>query len=1837
MASVPTPRSRSQIIGEIVDSVTSRTEIGGFQVGSPQLSFIEAAATSDARGSQDTFQLLASNSLERAQGEALDRIGAKEQTPRLGQIPSSGWVDIFDTSFVRIATSIYQGGAAPAVGTVSLLVESAASFAPTGSLYIGRGTSNYEGPIPYSAVANAGAYWTITLVTGTTKTHNLGEGVVLAQGGNRAIPVGTLVRTPQGNASTAVQFAISFTASIPDGETETLQVPARARVPGSVGNVPVGAVTEFVSPPFIGAGVSNPAPFANGLDTEDDSTYRERIRAARQSKSKGTSLAVQTSVLGLSAPDENNRILSAHSVRSAGGGATLYIDDGTGYEHKTEGVAFESIVASATGGEKKFQLVSGKPVEKAALVTTVAPPFRLTHLSELAVEVGGTRTSHLFVDSEFASIANATAHEVASAINADASLGWVARTTDGATKVSLSAKASTNEEIQVVEPAAGNADAGAAMGFPTSLSQSLWLYRNDQLLSKDGRLAALRTKPQSGWGSISSGDTLLIEVDGIPLTITISDASFVAAKTPYAQVSATNSLASWAAVLNRTVPGITASVSGSSLVVQSNRNRSGEASVVVTGGAIGGAMFAETAAFGDNADYTLNRNIGLVQLSQALASGERLSAGSLSTRGFLEAEVASLVIASEPTSVAGEVGAELWVVVDGAPVVPAIGTGPGTDLTVSGVAAPPWGVRVRYTSTAGLSLFGDLRRGDWVIATDVNFDIENRGAFRVVDLPTSAPFSWVEVEQSPAWASPQALTLSGDGFRAVRTDVAPQRIFVGVTGNPYTATSLAREVDAQVVGGAATVYRTTRMRVRTNTFDATKGSIVAVAANAEGVRFGLAMGEVRRSGVSHLGSVVGTASQKGTPGFDFYEVGPAPTSTVLSFAGTAPSSGDVIVGLKSLAEFITDLNPRWGNQGFESTIEIQSTGSMTLREAPVKQWLQGERFYAAAPFALSARDSLGVVLDGDEISKRYVMNTYRKVTPTTNSYGAVNVFRDTDGGGVSLAEAFGTGFDWRDFAVHMKARAIAGGILWRFNRHGAEGNYARVGFGYPTAPSLPVGVTVDARSTNNADITISLAGGAPRTLANLRPTGFVGQADVSNDLILLTHTSQVVFRLEVASAVRNSLGQTTLWLTLPVGVSHGIASGQTVWIQSADVSFTTGPKFIINASNTSIQYMDIPGVVPSMTAPMFVSYDSAGDMSLAGAGIVVGDLVKVSGVVSQVTAANDNDITTVRPGNPVLSTAIGWTSVPAAGTSVFPLDAASNSTSAIVTAANAVATSPVTGLEVTPGTITAASGWTSLSDGLNFVRLTNIPTLPSDDFVFTFKDPTNPALALGADWINEDVRLVPLTATNVADFVSTAAVSALFSGAEILTAGEASHLQLTTVTSGAAGAVAGSPGGANSLHAAVVGNASASGFISTVAVSDSASLGLTGDTWVAVDNAVRATKNVISSGTALTSLSPSGAVELSTDAWRYSAGGPTTLNTISTWQVERHGRFVAYVSDVTVPSFANVREEDWVVIDPKLIDPAYPGAPRTMNSLNRGIFRVVRADAALRTFWIENPSAVPEVATADVVFLSHDSTLPGDSLLVNTAAWGANNLGSWTVKSIDLTSQSKFALDTSSRIPASAGPTAPLGASAGLVRVYEGQPSRLIKKIRGIVRTGPLADIQFSTNYGYTRINAANGSTISALDKLGLDSAVPSAGIDGYVHLTGLIAEASKVVYGDEAQTSTYPGIASAGDNIEIVGSMVKRISVALSLRVRTGIDREDIENSVRAAVAAVIDATPESSPVALGDLVAAAQTVNGVIAATMLSPTYDATHDIIAVQPGEKPRVINPKVDVLVSFAGVI
>lgn len=1846
MANIPLPRSRNQIVGGMINTILSRTGYPSLQVGNPVLSFVEAAGQSDLRGSQDTFNALNANSLDRAEKQALDRAGADEDCLRLAQSPSTGNLTITDTSFTKISTSIYQGAAAPIVGAPVLLVESAQDFpAIGGNLYIGRGTKNYEGPIPYTATANMGSYWTISLgAGGTTKFHNLGESVVFARGGNRTIDVGTTVRTSQGNAGSSVQFATSFAAVIPDGETTVLNVPATARIPGTVGNVVMNSVVEFVSAPFTGAAVTNPIPFANGRDTEDDDTYRERIRQARQSRSKGTAIAIKSGIIGLTAPDENNRILSASVVVRQGEPTTVYIDDGTGYEEKTVGIAYEAIVDSAIGGEQYFQLANGRPVAKAFLKSTLQAPFALTAGAELAVEVGGRRSTHIFQAADFAAVANATSYEVVASINADPTLGWTARTADGRTDVSVFAKADANETIQVVAPGVGAFDANVAFGFPTQRAESLWLYQDDRLLSKDGALASLTTKTHSSWSSISTGDTLLIEVDGIPLTITVNDIDFVNAGTSYITVSQANSLSAWAKVLNRLIPGVTTSVSGGSLTLTSNRDRSSEASLRVTGGVIGAAVFAETESFGMNSDYTLDRNLGQLKLDTPLPAGSRLTAGSFATRSFLETpSFSALTVAAEGTSVTGQLGAEIWLVVDGNAAVVPVSVGPGSSLQVSG-AVESWGQRVRYTSPTALNLFENAQRGDWLIATDAAFSVDNRGAFRIVDIATSSPFSWVEVEQSLTWSATELVSLTNGGLKVVRSSAVPQRIYIGTAGNPWTASTLAAAISSQIEGGEAATYRTTRVRVRTNTFTA-DGSIACVAGNQAGVALGFAMLDAEASGVSHLANLRTTNSQNGTPSFVTYSVSSTTGPTVVDYgSGIAPSSGSIFEGLKSIPDLPGTSGPRWGNDDYFSSLEYRAGTVLHLRQPVIKQWLPEQRFYAASPFAITPNDQLGLVVDGDVVSKRYVMNMFRRCTPADLSYGITATLRDADNGGHSLAEGFGVGFDWSDFAVYMHSRATtelspgATSIMWRYYRQGPEGNYARVGYSYPATPSSPVGVSVDSRSSDYVNVSVSLASSAARTLPNFRATTYVGRAITSIDVPNGLSTYTEFFNVSVSAGARLT-GTTTLTLTTP-GLGHGLLDGDQIYVNLSDPSFPSGPKTITAHGTNTVSYSD-PGVDSVMVGTGTVSRDVGGIASLSGASALVGDIRTFSGTTAKTLTLADDKITYSLPGVGVVGSVLVW--VPVVATSnykLYPLDASANTTSAIVTSVNALAGTPITGVEKTAGTISwatyeapanglgAIAPWFSFQDGVNFVRSTNTPALPTDDFVFTFKD--NVATGL-VDWPNEDVRLVPTTAKNVVDYLNTAAVSGLFSSAEIVPALQNKNPQLTTITPGGLGSIQASGGSANALSAAVIGSAVVSGTGCTFAVSSSEVVGLGGDTWVALNNAIAGPKSIISSATGLTTLDATGRVVITgTQAW-------TSRTNIDgdTWQVEKQGHFTAYVWNGALPpgGFASIQEGDWAVVDPSLVDPAYP-TTGTMNSLNRGAFRVVRTEPSTYTFWIENANTVEEVASADIHFFTFDSVMPNDSLTINTTLWGVDNLGTWKVTSLDLTNAFAFRLNTTSRTPIAIGPVGALGSSAGLVQIHEATPGRLIKKVLSIAPNGAWSDVKVSTPGGLAGISAAVGTVLSSLDKLALGAELVP-GVDGYTHYTGLIAEANRVIYADESQSSSYPGIAAAGADLNINGSLIRRIQVSLGVRTKTGVSTQDIKDTVRSNVASVINQTPVGVPVSIGALVAAAQKVNGVVGVSVLSPAYGPGNDLIAIQPYEKPFVVNLEQDILVTLVG--
>ena len=1956
MATIPVPRSWSEITGDMLDALLSKLGLPSVRVGSGVLSIIEAAAQSDLRSSQDIFNLLNSSSLDRATGLALDRIGADEDAPRFGQLPSSGPVTISDSSFAKISSRIFQGRPAPIIGADKIYVADALAFPASGSVYIGRGTTNYEGPLAYTSKVNNTNYWTLNLAVSsyTTKYHNFNEIVVLAQGGDRLISAGTLVQTPQANTSSAVQFSVQYAASIPDGETSVGNVNVIAKTPGVVGNIIAGSINAFVSPPFTGATVTNPLPYSNGLGTEDDNTYRERIRAKRQSRSRATPLAIKTGITGISSLSENKRVISCSILRRQDYPTTVYLDDGSGYEEASIGIPLETLVDQALGGEQYFQLIHGRPVSKACVTTGFQAPFTLEANMRIAIKIGGKLSEHVFAAAQFRSITNASAYEVVASVNSDVDLSFSARTSDAGTRVVFFSKSDTEEDIEVVLPSTG-VDANTALGFSGGKVDTLRLYKNDILLTKDGQLAILTGNPQSNWTPVVSGVTLEIVVDGIniattpPNTYIITDADFVNAGTGYSAVSVSNSMASWARVLEYKIPGITAAASGSAITLTSNQGRTSRASVAILGGSLQAAGFFPIAtATGKDLDYTLDRNLGQIRLedSMLLHSGDRLSAGSYATRAFLQsAEITTLSLAGAAnTTVSGEAGAELWFVVDGAAEIIGTTIGPTTTVTFNLFSTHSWGQRARIASAG--NVFANAQIGDWIIVSDTAVSYNNRGAWRIASVNSLG--ASVDIERNAAWVGTlETAILVQGGIYLVRTAADLQRVYIP-NGVNYTAASLSASIASQLRGGTAATYRTRQFRVRTNTFGA-EGDIALAASNAEGLKLTLAVASATANKTSHLASIEAGNPETGTPQFEVSSILSAGTSSAFTLGGLGlVDPGSILVGLRP----IYDSGTRYSNGGHVTPIESITGTSPTVRRPAVKVWLPADRLYAATPYAMTSADEMTVVVDGDTSSSRFVIPMFRRVTPGSAVYGTSNDFKDADNGALSLAKAFGTTMDWRDFAVFMRARGKSHGspdtnktLMWRYKRQGSEGNRARVQYVYPTAPSQSILASWTPLNSTYTDIAVRLPSGAARTGVTLSNNTRLGNATTATAAGL--YTRQIIYNLSIASATRevrldfnssdltwavtntiygvtsgatatiaagsqvgaasghlvltgvigvflpgenlkvpnaggtvravatgSQYGFTWATLALPTGITAcGFVNGAVLHIEyngtGTGAGFLTGNRTIVDTDYVSlIGFVEGTTAIGATASVGTVSYDTI-EVKTTGSTVVVGDIQNISSATYLPAAFTGpmkiqsisaglvvGETTAVAP----ISGTIAWNQINStANLSWYPLG--TSTIVAIAAAVNAQTDCPVSvflagdGLGDTSGSITYATyeavpnglgassddtPWYYLADGLNWVRSHSTPVSDAVDFNFTFKAPITAGLSTNSDWANEEVCLVPITAENISEYLSTSGPGGLFSSGESVVSNQGGRPQITTLTAGSGGSVQVQGGTANSISCAVRGQAQQALTTSVVTVATSDTNGLSAGHWMVLQNVNALPKDRITSMTDLDSIGTNGVVIFDgggTKAWEFATTSLATTYYL-TWQIERQGRFVCYqyVSG-GAPNLTGAQEGDWVFITADSLG--------TVNLRNTGWYRIVRIDNTTKTFWVENDNALEETATARMSFLTYDSIIPGDELSINTDLWGTGNLGTWVVESVDLVSTGgadnkwKFTLRTLDRTPEAVitpGPGA-LGTNSSLIRVVEKAPSRLIKKISTISPNpldSTLSDIKFDSWAGGTKVSEAAGTVLSSLDKLAF-STVLAAGIDGYRHSTGLIEEANKVGYGVDSDPSAYPGLIAAGANVNIEGPLIHRIQVALALRIRSGVNARDIKTAVRSAVAASVNRAGVGKQIALSDLVSVAQAVNGVVAVTVISPSYGPGSDVISVQPYEKPMILNLDDDILISFVG--
>ncbi len=712
----PRPRSLPQILGSMINSLTSRIGIRRLRTGGPLLSAMEAAAQSDVQNSQDTFELLQTRDLDNTTGVALDREGADDDVLRFQLRKATGYVDYTDTSFDKIASKLFQGSPAPIVGSVVIQVEDASDFPASGSVYLGRLTPNIEGPLAYSSKVDAGAYWTLNLTDPTTRFHNRGESVILSQGGIRTIDAGSLVATPQGALQAAVQFGTVFEAQIPDGEVTVEDVLVEATVAGASGNVQAGAVTEMPGgEAFPGAEVTNPLPFVSGRDTEQDDPYRERIRARRNSRQRGTDSAIINAVLNIVAEDEARHCTSAALVRRRGLPSVLYIDDGTGYEEATAGVGIEVLTDAASGGETQFRTLN-RPVAKAFLLSANPAPYNLVDSARLAMKVGGEPTIHTFDESQFNSIEAASAYEVVSSINSDSTIDWSARTFGGGRYVIVFARAEENEDIELASPGDEFIDAAPAFLFPASRHFTSLLYRNDRLLSKDGKTAVLRSKPFPSWAGFATDQTLTIAVDGTPeATYTFTTQDFIDALTGFNSIGR-NSPTAWATVINRKVPGVHATVEGDVVVLTSNRGRHADSELEISGGTlVSNGVFEVGSDTGADRDYILDRATGDITLLAQATADDRYTLGSEWTRAFLETEQLPAQDVSFDTS--------FWFAIDGDTTVIPHGIGTASELTSDVIDVLPSHLRIRVSTNADGDAFDHVEPGDWMLIWDQDTDV----------------------------------------------------------------------------------------------------------------------------------------------------------------------------------------------------------------------------------------------------------------------------------------------------------------------------------------------------------------------------------------------------------------------------------------------------------------------------------------------------------------------------------------------------------------------------------------------------------------------------------------------------------------------------------------------------------------------------------------------------------------------------------------------------------------------------------------------------------------------------------------------------------------------------------------------------------------------------------------------------------------------------------------------------------------------------------------------------------------------------------------------------------
>ncbi|NDE91499.1 MAG: hypothetical protein EB059_10275, partial [Alphaproteobacteria bacterium] len=311
-------KSFNQILGAMIRKIIAETPLNDINTGSVLLSLLEAAASNDFENNVAILNILELLNVDAIKNNDLDTRAADYGLTRKTAVRASGYVTVYNQSITKQSTSLYVIKPAPISGQSVLYVNNTTGWAASGNLYIGRGTSSFEGPIPYTSITVFPTYSRIALGSALQKDHLYSDSVVNAQGQpDRVISSGTVLKIPANNQTPEVIYTTLRDATLPSGEDSVSNVPVIAQIAGSSGNAPINTITQFETLPFSGAAVSNTSAFTDGADIETDTQLRNRMKVYTTTLARGTAPAIIAAVVNVSDPDDNKQVASAAIIESS--------------------------------------------------------------------------------------------------------------------------------------------------------------------------------------------------------------------------------------------------------------------------------------------------------------------------------------------------------------------------------------------------------------------------------------------------------------------------------------------------------------------------------------------------------------------------------------------------------------------------------------------------------------------------------------------------------------------------------------------------------------------------------------------------------------------------------------------------------------------------------------------------------------------------------------------------------------------------------------------------------------------------------------------------------------------------------------------------------------------------------------------------------------------------------------------------------------------------------------------------------------------------------------------------------------------------------------------------------------------------------------------------------------------------------------------------------------------------------------------------------------------------------------------------------------------------------